>query len=201
MKRLRIFIFLAALCACPLWAHPDNLLKQFKIGGYISNQYPAGDIASYTDFALGLGANVRFMLPVENTLLSRLGFSVHAGWQYLNPCDSNISSFSTLRFTGGVFYDFPIGNSGFSIQPEIGYGVATHFLQAASGFSSYPEGVFCDQVIEFSVLASYSIPGIKHDSVEIFAAPVWSLMPEQDSRIFHLFGFRAGFLYSFQKNR
>ena len=176
-------------------------VSAIRCGGYISNQYPCGDISPFINFSLGLGANIRFMLPVDNPRINKLGLSANISWNYLHPSDHYISFFNTTRVTAGIFYDFPIKDSRFSISPEIGYGLALHVLTPESGFNTYPDGVFFDQVIDFSVSILYSLPNIKRGSVEVFLAPVYSFMPEQDNSHIHLLGFRTGCMYGLPGGR
>lgn len=188
------------LCICPIcFAETRQNVSIITVGGSITNQYPAGDMASFADYSLGLGLDARFRLPVDLPVLDNLGFSARGQWQMLLPSDSRISHLYTTSLTAGIYYVIPFENTQVSLQPEIGYGIAVHSLKTSDGLPEYPEGTYLDQMIEFSVAAVYSASTQNNGTVNFTFAPVYTLMPEQDSLV-HLIGFRLGFSYGFPRS-
>ena len=190
------------LCICPIcFAETQSQTSNsiITVGGNITNQYPAGDMASFADYSLGLGLSAQFRLPVDLPVLNNLGFSARGQWQMLLPSDSRISHLYTTSLTAGIYYVIPFKNTQVSLQPEIGYGIAVHSLKTTGGLPEYPEGTYLDQMIEFSVAAVYSASTQNNGTVNFTFAPVYTLMPEQNALI-HLIGFRIGFSYGFPRS-
>ena len=133
---------------------------------------------------------------IGNRRFDYIGFSVNAVWQNVKPAIGAIAAFNSTTLYGGIFYDFLLGTSGFSIQPEIGYGMAIHVYTTTQEALRKTDGVYVDQLINFSLRFDYSFPGFSRGNLEIALEPVYTIMPEQKA-VVQFFGFKLGMSYGF----
>lgn len=169
---------------------------RIKVGQFFINQYAIGDIQPFATYSLGLGVYGHFYLPKDIPIVENIGFSVNAVWQNIKPAIGAIAVFNSTTLYGGIFYDFLLGTSGFSIQPEIGYGMAIHVYTTTQEALRKTDGVYVDQLINFSLRFDYSFPGFSRGNLEIALEPVYTIMPEQKA-VVQFFGFKLGMSYGF----
>ena len=111
-----LFFISSHFCFAETQSQTSNSI--ITVGGNITNQYPAGDMASFADYSLGLGLSAQFRLPVDLPVLNNLGFSARGQWQMLLPSDSRISHLYTTSLTAGIYYVIPFKNTQVSLQPR-----------------------------------------------------------------------------------
>ena len=194
MKRLPSICLLLTIAVTVFAEEQFTSNPQIRLGGHITSQFPAGNMSPYANAAVGLGADVLFFLPVSIPVLRNMGFSFHAQWLYFNETHAEVTSLHSLQTQGGIVFEIPLADSGFSLYPEITYGAAFHFLQAMPQAPAYLAGTYIDQIIEFSIALAYDTPLANGASTGFFIMPVYSIMPEHHALI-QLPGFKIGCIY------
>lgn len=198
MKKVFISILIILVTYSGLFAETKSNLNnpRIKIGQVFINQYGIGDIRPFAAYSLGLGAYGHFYLPKDIPVAENIGFSANVIWQNLQPATGAVAVFNSTTLYAGIFYDFLLGTSGFSIQPEIGYGMAVHVFTTTQEALKKTDGVYIDQVINFALRFDYSFPGFSQGNLEIALEPVYTIMPEQNA-VVQFLGFKLGLSYGF----
>lgn len=190
MKKSVLVVFIIFLFTGSIMSAERAVLAT---GVHFNNQFPIGKAAEYTNFTFGLGWDTWFFLPDFLPEHHSMGFFTEIQWQIINAPPKEIAYIYSTEFTGGIFYRYRFKNTDFSIQPNIGYGVALHFLDSKKEYPFFPSGLYTDQLLELSLGFIYSGNNEEHP-FELVVTPVYTLMPEYKN-ILQLLGLRAGFMY------
>lgn len=192
MKKTVLFIALFFLLATVSFISAEK--NVLATGIHFNNQFPIGKVAEYTNFTFGLGWDTWFFFPDFLPEGNRAGIFTDIQWQIINSPLKEVSFVYSTEFTAGLFYRYTFKNSGFSLQPGIGYGAALHYLDSKKEYPFFPSGLYVDQLIEFSVSFVYSGTKEGKHPFELAVTPVYTLMPEYKN-FFQLLGLRAGCMY------
>ena len=159
-----------------------------RAGFYGTSQFPIGEASTYFKNASGTG------LAVEFGFLENFGQSMHFQWAGIIPKNDKILSAWQLVGLLGLWYNLPLGNAGFSVQPSIEAGLMYQGAKIQDGYGELPQRAYTDFVLQICPSFRYKNEKMLNNHLEIELSPIWSIVPQNSGGLVFA-GARLGILY------
>ena len=180
---IKVILFLALLLL------PGSLFGfNLRAGFYGSTQFPIGEASTYFKNASGTG------LAVEFGFLENFGQSMHFQWAGIIPKNDKILSAWQLVGLLGLWYNLPLGNAGFSVQPSIEAGLMYQGAKIQDGYGELPQRAYTDFILQICPSFRYKNEKMLNNHLEIELSPIWSIVPQNSGGLVFA-GARLGILY------
>ena len=155
-----------------------------------------GTLSNYIWQNMGLGLAGEYDLPVYLIGNSRPCISTRITGSFNPPHTELINYMWNIRSIVALSIRFPLGSSGWVLQPEIAYGLCFNFPHATEGYGNELKTLYVDQMLQIAFSVRWSSPDFLHEKFELEACPCASISPEIENAA-HYVGFRLGILYKF----
>ncbi len=170
--------------------------ENFAVGAFFNNVYAVGGWSNYAITNLGGGLDVEYTIPPFLPLNMDLGASLHLDFGHTIPkSGTTLKSHNDIRTGLGVWLRLPfaLGSQNFAFQPELQLGLGINNVESQNGASA--EGWYLDMVYMITPALRYVVPVEALNSLEIEAAPVISISPENSGYTVGNIGFRLGAVF------
>ncbi len=184
MKKFFIALTMVALSfGCVSAVCAEDMVKVHSVEAFFQNLYPVGEYADYLTTTIGAGAQLNLAVPAVPALSPFAAIE----YGYGISKDDRISSFNDIGFTVGAGWVFPVAPR-FSVEPELGYGVLVHLVNADLDDSGETAvSVYSDQYMRLLVKGLYSL----NEKISLTASPIFLAFLENDNTGLQL-GFQLG---------
>src|SRR5574344_1006943 len=156
----------------------DGKVKSFRLGVYGTGEYFFGEYADYVKLESGVGVACSYLLP-NKTGRCMLGLSVRCEGNVFLPVKAQLGG-RNIAALGGILLFIPFGSSGFSIVPELNYGVVFQNIVASNAGSSL-DSTYSDNLMVLTLAMRYAPDDLP--SVEFEVAPAYLFSPVNDGMI------------------
>jgi hypothetical protein len=204
MKKILVVCAVAVFLSFALYAEeavePAGISQSTGASGNVA--FPLGEFTDYV--GMGYGASVVYELGVPihsesesailKSVLENFTLAARANVNLISPDDTRLDNVVCIHLTANVLTKIPLGKSGFSVAPELGFGAAVNLLTTSETNADKIDSVYVDQVYEVGCGLRFSNPKFFNNSVELEITPTFSISPEYDAVVLYQ-AFRIGVLF------
>jgi len=130
-------------------------------------------ISHYSEFSrFQIGFNSQFNFKIINTDHFRILLRLDGTYNF--SASSRIDHLVELSATLGIGWEFPIGDSGFTVTPQLSGGIVTHVLKGDFYLNGNPStSLFANQLYRFQLELAYTLKNKrnKKSSVGFYLSP------------------------------
>ncbi len=180
-KKFVACIILLFLCSFAFSQH-------LRAGVYGLEQVPIGKSSNFFRNSAGVG------LSAELGFSDKFGESVRFQYANIIPNDDRIQSSWQFAALLGVWYNAAFGESGFSFQPSIEFGIIFEGTKNKEDYGTLDQRAYTDFLFQLCPSFRYKNEAFLNNHIEIEFTPVWSIIPQKVTSLCFI-GVRLGIIY------
>lgn len=170
--------------------------SNIRLGAVMPIQAAIGDLNEFVGLHLGGGVKGEFDIPFPLPSYVKLGIGTkfQANVGFLK--DDILLSMWNLQMAPSFYARFNFLDETLILQPEISYGMQLNFLTKNDEYNNKVDGMYVDQMIQFSLGLRYSPAQLANGSFEFGITPFYVLCPE-NGNLAQYAGAELIFMYKF----